>query len=151
MTIKGYTPLALLAADEEDLRVVSAVFQDAVTKTGELAYLPAARRFAMVANRFVWEEGASKKHGPFARARAGLHFDDVRAARLRGLDLSAHEAVIVLLSVGFEPDGEEGAGTITLTFAGGGEVALDVDAINATAQDLYGPWRTRSRPDHEAA
>jgi hypothetical protein len=148
MTLKGYKPLALLAADEEDLRVVSAVFQDAVTKTRDLAYLPAAKRFAMVANRFVWEDGASREHGPFARARAGLHVDDVRAARFRGLDISAHEAVVDLLAIRFEA-GEDGAGTILLTFAGGGEVALDVDAVNVTAQDLFGPWRTKSRPDHD--
>lgn len=149
MTIKGYRPLALLAADAEDLSVVSAVFQDAVAKTRDLAYLPAARRFALVANRFVWEEGASKDHGPFARVRAGLHLDDVEAVRLRGLDLGAHGAVVDLLAIGFEPEGEEGAGTVTLTFAGGGEVALDVDAINVAAQDLTEPWRTPSRPDHE--
>lgn len=150
MTSKGYKPLALLAADEDDLRIVSAVFQDAVIKTRDLAYLPRARRFAMVANRFVWEEGASKSRGPFFRARSGLHLDDVTAARLRGIDLSAHDAVVDLLSIGFDPRGE-GAGTISLTFAGGGEVALDVDAINVMAEDIYGPWATQNRPDHEGS
>ena len=150
MTPKNYTPLALLAADEEDLSVVSAVLQDAVAKVGDFAFLGAARRFAFVANRFVWEEGASKARGPFSRVRVGVHFDDVARVRSRGVDLGAKDAVVDLLSLAFK-EAEDGAGTITLTLAGGGAIALDVDAINVTAEDISVPWRTQNRPDHEAS
>ena len=147
MTPKNYTPLALMAADADDLQVVSAVLQDAVAKVGDLAFLRSARRFALVANRFVWEEGASKARGPFSRVRVGVHFDDVTRVRSRGVDLNARDAVVDLLSVAFEA-AEDGAGTITLTFAGSGEIALDVEAINVTLEDISAPWRTQSRPDH---
>ena len=160
MTPTNYTPLALMAADEDDLRVVSAVLQDAVAKVGDLAFLPKARRFALVANRFVWEEGASKARGPFSRVRVGVHLDDVTRVRSRKVDLGAREAVVSILSVGFEaaPDedasggdasGGEGAGTVTLTLAGGGEIALVVDAINVMLEDISAPWRTQSRPAHD--
>ena len=155
MTPKNYTPLALMAADEDDLRVVSAVLQDAVAKVGDLAFLSKARRFAFVANRFVWEEGASKARGPFSRVRVGVHLDDVARVRSRKVDLGAREAVVSILSVGFEaaPDsdasGGDGAGTVTLTLAGGGEIALDVDAINVMLEDISAPWRTQSRPTHD--
>ncbi|MBB4657860.1 DUF2948 family protein [Parvularcula dongshanensis] len=149
MTPKGYTPLALLAADAEDLQVVSAVLQDAVAKVGDMAYLPARRRFAFVANRFVWEEGASKTKGPFTRVRAGIHFDDVTAVRKLNLDTSDPGAVVDVLCVAYE--GGEDGGTVTITLAGGGAVALDVEAINATAEDISEPWRTQSKPDHETA
>ena len=149
MMPKNYTPLALLAADEEDLSVVSAVLQDAVAKVGDFAFLKGARRFAFVANRFVWEEGASKARGPFSRVRVGVHLDDVVRVRSRGVDLQAKDAVVDLLSIAFE-EAEDGAGTVTMTLAGGGAIALDVEAINVTAEDISAPWRTQSKPDHEA-
>ena len=148
MSIKNYEPLGLMAADADDLQVVSAVMQDAVAKVGEMAFLPRARRFALLANRFVWEEGATKERGPWHRVRTGLHFEDVARVRTRAVDLGAKEAVVSILALSFEPSGEDGAGTITLSLGGGGAIALDVDAVNAAAEDLSPPWRTQSRPDH---
>lgn len=148
MNKKNYTPLALLAADGEDLEVVSSVLQDAVAKLGDLAYLPDERRFAFVANRFVWEDGVKRNFGPYLRVRTGVHFDDVVRVRTKALKRGSKEAVIDILSVTFEP-GEDGAGVITLNLAGAGAIALDVDAVNATLTDLSEPWRTTSKPDHE--
>lgn len=149
MSINNYEPLGLIAADTDDLQVVSAVMQDAVAKVGEMAFLPRARRFALLANRFVWEEGATKERGPWHRVRTGLHFEDVARVRTKALDLGNKGAVVSILAVAFEPDGEEGAGTITLSLGGGGAIALDVESINAAAEDLSPPWRTQNRPDHE--
>ena len=153
MSIKNYEPLGLIAADEDDLQVVSAVMQDAVAKVGEMAFLPRARRFALLTNRFVWEEGATKERGPWHRVRTGLHFEDVARVRTRALDLGNKGAVVSILAVGFAPEGEgEDAtgGTITLSLGGGGAIALDVESINAAAEDLSPPWRTQNRPDHDA-
>lgn len=155
MSIKTYEPLGLMAADKDDLGVVSAVMQDAVAKVGELAFLPRARRFALLANRFVWEEGASKDRGPWHRVRTGLHFEDVIRVRTRSLDMGNKSAVISILAIGFEPaakddGGGEGAGTITINLGGGGAIALDVEAINAAAEDLSPPWRTQNKPNHDA-
>lgn len=149
MSIQNYEPLGLIAADTDDLQVVSAVMQDAVAKVGEMAFLPRARRFALLANRFVWEEGATKERGPWHRVRTGLHFEDVARVRTKALDLGNKSAVVSILAVAFEPEGDEGAGTITLRLGGGGAIALDVESINAAAEDLSPPWRTQNRPDHE--
>ncbi|WOI53782.1 DUF2948 family protein [Parvularcula sp. LCG005] len=148
MKIKNYKPLALMAADREDLDVVSAVLQDSVAKVGDVAFLPDQRRFALVANRFVWEEGANKTKGPFTRVRVGVHFDDVLSVRTKSVRLDAKSAIVDILSVTYH--GGEDGGTITLTLAGGGIVALAVDAINVTVRDISEPWRTQSKPDHEA-
>lgn len=149
MKIKNYKPVRLIAAGDEDLQIVAAHLQDAVMKVGDMAYLAAERRFAFVANRFIWEEGAAKRFGPFHRVRAGVHFDDVTAVRARHIRQTAKDAVLDLLSIRFEP-GEDGAGRVLLAFAGGGEVALEVEAINATVEDISEPWRTTNKPDHGA-
>lgn len=150
MKIKDYNPIAVMAADADDLSVVSSLMQDAVAKVGDFAFVPEDRRFALVANRFVWEEGATRDRGPFHRVRTGAHFDDVKSVRTRALKLEQKDAVVSILSIRFEP-GEDGAGTILLDLAGGGAIALEVDAINLTVKDLSAPWRTSHKPRHEDA
>ncbi|MCI5043203.1 MAG: DUF2948 family protein [Aquisalinus sp.] len=148
MNIKNFKPLRLMAADSEDIEVLSACLQDAVMKVGDMAYLPKERRFAFVANRFVWEEGANRKRGPFIRVRTGIHFDDVTSVRARNIRQDAKAAVVSLLAVRFEPK-EEGAGQLLLEFAGGGEIALEVQAINIALSDISDPWRTQNKPEHD--
>ena len=147
-SLKDYKPLRLMAGDAEDLGIMSAVLQDAVAKLGDFAFLPAERRFAIVANRFCWECAADRKRGPFARVRAGLHFDDVKSAQFQHLRTNAKDAVVELLAIRFEA-GEDGAGTIILDFAGGGAVRLEVESVNAYISDISEPWRTRAKPEHK--
>ncbi|MEO1137040.1 MAG: DUF2948 family protein, partial [Pseudomonadota bacterium] len=149
VSLTDYKPLRLMAGDVEDLGVMSAVLQDAVAKLGDFAFLPDERRFAFVANRFVWECAADRRAGPFARVRAGAHFDDVKSAKFQYLRTDARDAVVELLSIRFEA-GEDGAGEVILDFAGGGAVRLEVESVNAYMSDMSDPWRTRAKPDHKA-
>lgn len=135
--------LKLVALDPDDLAVLSAHLQDAVLKAGDLAYLPAERRFALVARRFDWEAPAGEPR----RRLAGLHFERVLAARTRGLDRADPEAVLALLAVTFEP-GEAPSGTVTLVFAGGAAVALEVECVEGQMRDLGAAWRAAGRPAH---
>lgn len=146
-TLRNYKPLRMLVETHEDLKVMSASFQDAVMKVGDIAYLKEARRFAFVTNRFVWECAAGRRQGPFARVRAGAHFDDVLAVREQNVRTDAKDAIVELLSVRFD-ETEDGGGLITLDLAGGGAIELTVESLNAGMADMSEPWRTRSRPDH---
>jgi len=146
-SLNDYKPLRLMAGDAEDLGVISACLQDAVAKLGDFSFLPDARRFAFVANRFVWECAGKGRTGPFARVRAGAHFDDVKSAQFQHLRDDAEGAVVELLSFRFEP-GEDGGGEIILDFAGGGAIRLEVESINAYMSDMSEPWRTRAKPKH---
>lgn len=146
-SLRDYKPLRLVAEDAEDLKVLSACLQDAVMKVGDIAFVPAQRRFAFVANRFVWECAPDRRRGPFARVRAGAHFDDVKAVRQRHVRLDARDAVLELLSLRFEP-GEDGAGAVTFDFSGGGAIRLEVESVNAGLSDLSTPWPTDRKPEH---
>lgn len=146
--LKDFKPLRLMAGDAEDLKVISACLQDAVAKLGDFAYLPGQRRFAFVANRFVWECAVTRMGGPFVRVRTGTHFDDVKSVKYQNLRMGAKTAVVELLSIRFE-EGEDGAGKIILDFAGGGAVLLEVESVNAYMSDISEPWRTRTAPKHE--
>lgn len=143
----AYSPLRLKAEDASDLQAISACLQDAVAKIGDFTWLPDQRRFAFVANRFVWETALDRTRGPFERVRAGAHFDDVRTVQRLNLRSEPKDAILELLAVRFEP-GQDGTGVVMLDFSGGGAIRLDVEAINARLMDISAPWRTRSKPQH---
>jgi len=129
-------PLRLIARDEEDLMVLSAHLQDARLSAAEMAYLPKQRRFALLLDRYCWEDGEDAKTRD-ARMRAGLHFDGVLNARTQNVDQAA-SAPLVLLALGFQP-GAEGAGAIEMFLEDGGRIRLDVECIDATMRDLDPP------------
>ncbi|MGO4704841.1 DUF2948 family protein [Microvirga sp. 2MCAF38] len=137
--------LKLVALDQEDLTVVSAYLQDALVRVGDIAYLPGERRFAIVAKRFAWEEGAS---APPQRRLMGLHFERVKAVRVRGIDPKNQDAVLNLLAISFD-ETDAPSGTASLIFADGGAIQVDVECIEMQMKDLGPVWAAESRPKHD--
>lgn len=149
------TDLKLIAFDSEDLDILSAHLQDAVLKIGEMTYLKREQRFAVLLNRFDWSQapvdGSKARNGrkPYQRRRAALRLERVRGARTQGLDLARKDGVLELLTLRFEPTAPENpSGTITLLFAGGGAIRLDVECVEAELRDLGAAWATKFRPVH---
>ena len=68
-------PLNIGALDPEDLSVISALTQDAVFPITEMRWQPRARRFALLINRFRWEDTGRDRHGP-ERVQTLLVLDD---------------------------------------------------------------------------
>jgi hypothetical protein len=57
--------------------------------------------------------------------------------------------VLSLLALGFEPlKADAPDGHITLIFAGGAAVRLEVECIEVELRDLGPGWRTDSMPEH---
>jgi len=137
-------PLRLIAQDADDLAVLSAALQDAVAKIGDISFEPAARRLTIAFNRYRWEAAGRKRE----RVRAGLQFGGVLQVQARNLRRDAPGAVIELLAVSFEP-GEAPGGSVTLAFAGGGDLRLEVECVDAALADLSDAWPARSAPAHE--
>ncbi len=142
------TPLKLAAFDEEDLAVLSAHVQDAVLKVSDLVWLPQEGRFAVAMNRFIWEKVADGRRKAFERRRSVLSFDRVQAVRSSRIDRERPDAVLELLAVSFETS-DTPAGKVTLVFAGGGAVQLDVEVIEARLADLGAAWATTAKPVHD--
>ena len=143
--------LKLRAEDEEDLRTISAILQDALVPVSEMAFLPEERRFALVANRFRWEceneapnaEDGGEPAGPlFERILTGLCFEGVSAVRLKNIDRRRGSRILELLHLGWEP------GCLTLTFAGGAAIRLEAAGISCRLDDMCEPWPTPFRPWH---
>jgi len=141
--------LRLLAEDAADLEVIAAAAQDALARVGDIAFDNKARRFSMMVNRFRWENAAAD--GPFERVRAALSFEGVLAVKSRKLRLDAPDALAAVLSISFQPAEEPPGGLVKILLAGDGEIALDVECLDALLVDLGESWRTPRRPDHEKA
>ena len=142
-------PLRLKAETPDDLSVMSALVQDAVAQTSEMAWARKHRRFTMLLNRFRWEDApAAEREGrSFERVRAILAVDSVLKARTSGVDPRDRDLVLELLAVAFEP-GEDGGGTLRLILAGDGEIALEVECLDVRLADVTRPYLARSRPQH---
>lgn len=139
-------PLKLRARDDEDLAVIAACLQDALVPIGDLTYLAEDRQFVGVLNRFRWEVAeAARGADAYQRVLCGLRFDRVRRVRLRGVDRRDCGRLLQLLTI------EASDRAITLVFAGGVAVRLEVEAVQCILEDLAEPWPTRWQPSHEGA
>lgn len=139
--------LKLMAEDTTDLEIIGAAVQDALVRVGDISLDKKARRFTVMINRFRWETAGAK--GPYERIRAALSFDGVLGVKSRRVRQDTDEALGSLLSIGFIPEEEPPGGVVRLMLAGGGEIAIDVECLDAVLVDTGPTWATPRRPDHE--
>lgn len=141
--------LKLIALDKEDLQIVSAHLQDAVLRVGDMAFLSEERRFVVALNRFNWlsAEDPMSNGRDYERRSSGLRFENVKRVQTKKISLLNKSQVLELLAIDFEESDAPG-GYITLTFAGGGAVRLEVDCIEAELRDLGFAWKTFRKPEH---
>lgn len=160
--------LRLRAEDGEDLRVIAAVLQDALVAMTDMEFLASEHCFAMVANRFRWEncdvteteaEQEQPAGGPekvyediafapcrsYERVNCGIRFDGVAAVRCKGIDRHDRGQILELLTIQAEP------GAVLMLFAGGSALRLEGEGITCHLQDLGDPWPTTWRPRHPIA
>ena len=137
--------LRLLAQDAEDLNAISALVQDAVLPVVEMQWDRQTRRFALLLNRFRWEDAAAARSGgrPVERVQSVLAIDSVLNLKRSGFDPSEKDQVISLLGLSFEP-GEDGSGRIVLTLAGDGAIAAEVECVDMTLTDVTRPYQAIS-------
>lgn len=135
-------PLRLLAQDADDLEVISAALQDAVAKVGDISFEAKAQRFTIAFNRYRWEAGGGQ------RVRSAIQLGAVMQVKARRIRRDRPDAVIEILAMTFEP-GEAPGGVVTLSFAGGGDICVTVECIEAVLADVSEPWPTRRTPAHD--
>jgi hypothetical protein len=143
------TQLKLLAEDAADLEILAAAAQDALVRMRDVAYDRRARRFTLMLDRFRWESAG--ENGPYERTRAVLSFECVLGVKSRKVRLDAPDAIAALLSLQFMPAAEPPGGEVRVTLAGGGDILLEVECLEAMLLDMGAAWSTPRRPDHEKA
>jgi len=160
--------LKLVALDQDDIEVVSAHVQDALVRVGDIFWQPREHRFVMALNRFDWMNAGDGKdfqtkdfqnkefqnkdfQSPdYRRCRTALRFERVVSCKCRDLSQADKNARLNLLAVEFAA-GEAPAGTVLLTFSGGGVIRLEVECLEAELVDLGEVFAAALCPDHFGA
>lgn len=144
-------PLNLGALDQDDLQVVSTLIQDAVFPASEMIWDASQRRFAILINRFRWEDRSLRDQSGHAveRVQTVLCIDNVLGIASQGIELANKDMIFSALSLQFEPEPDPG-GTVLLTLAGDGAIKLSVEALEVRLKDVTRPYRALSKtvPDH---
>lgn len=147
----GETPLRLRAEDADDLAILAALAQDAVFPANEMTWQADQRRFAILLNRFRWEDHAKAQDAKrdFERVQSVLVINDVLKVQTQGVSRDETDTVMSLLSFTFEA-GDDGTGRIELTLAGDGVIALDVECLDVALKDVTRPYvaPSHSAPKH---
>ncbi|WP_317055851.1 DUF2948 family protein [Roseovarius rhodophyticola] len=142
------TPLNLGALDEDDLKVISSLTQDAVFTVADMTWRAGEHRLAILINRFRWEDDGRDRHGA-ERVRSLLVIDNVLGVSSQGVDRKEKDTILSVLSLTFEP-GEDGAGYVVLTLAGDGAIRAEAEALEVNLRDVTRPYKAVSgkAPDH---
>ena len=147
----GVTPdqrLKLRGIDDEDLRVIAACLQDALTCITEMVYAAREDRFMAAFLRFRREiRPESEELGELLQCQCALTFDEVEAVRYRGIDPRFGRVRLELLTIVAEDD-PEGGMRISLVFAGGAAIQLKVRRIEIRLEDFGECSRASTVPVH---
>ena len=142
--------LSLGVQDADDLRVVSALVQDAILPVSEIAWDARARQLALLLNRFRWEDAdaAAREERPFERVRSVLLVRDAMRVQTDGITREG-DMILELLAITWQP-GADGTGRLLLEFAGDGTLAVECECLNAELRDVTRPYAAPSglRPTH---
>ncbi len=145
-------PLRLRALTPDDMPVLAALVQDAVFPITEMTFVRPRRRFAILLNRFRWEdrEAAARENRAFERVQALLTVENVQAVRSQGIDRGDKDMILSLLDISYAGPAD-GPGQLRLTLAGGGAIELDVEAPEVMVRDTTRPYRAVSgkAPSHD--
>lgn len=145
-------PLRLKALDAEDLAIVSGLVQDAVFPGSEMTWDRKARRFALLLNRFRWEDApkAEARKRAYERVQSVLVIEDAMRVQTSGVDARDADTILSLLALEFRP-GPDGTGHVELTLAGDGAIRVEVEALEVVLRDVTRPYvaPSRSKPRHE--
>lgn len=144
--------LKLKAQDNDDLTILSAYLQDAVTVVGDFNFDPKKRVFAMMVNRYQWEEGQIPGDCDTGkcchRVRTGCHFENIIRVSSQNIPQKNKAHVLELLAIETAKL-ENNNIAIDLIFAADGLVRLESELIEASMQDIGEPYPAKCHPKHD--
>lgn len=142
-----YTPLRMIAEDEDDLQVIAACLQDALVPLSGMDYDQETGKFHLVANRFCWECAPEMLEGDsfYQRVPTGLAVHHVTNIKKKDLDLQNKDELVNLLTIH-----DQDENYIHLIFSGGAEIRLTVDKISCHLKDVDEPYHTSNKPSHDS-
>ena len=149
--------LRLLARDEDDVVVVSALLQDAIIPGADMEFKRNAGQFIIVANRFCWEipplDGVTSSDGKPVHERrlCGICIRQVSAVQHHNWPDIWQGALFNLLALRLDDMAEQAGKGVGLQFefSGGLSLRILIDGIDITLADLDVGHPTSLQPAHD--
>jgi hypothetical protein len=138
--------LKLTALDADDLGVISAACQDALVAVRDCAYFKDEKRFVLLLNRFRWEADPTVE-AAYSRTHSALVFNEVTAVRHHQIPLDEPDRMLELLALVLDYRGD-GERSVTLRFAAGRAIRLEIARLACHLGDVGEPWATPWKPAH---
>ena len=149
--------LRLLARDEDDVAVVSALLQDAIIPGADMEFNRKKNQFIIVANRFCWEiqplDGVTSSDGNPVHERrlCGISIRHVTAVQHNNWPDLRQDALFNLLALRYvdvaQPEDERVG--LQFEFSGGSSLLLLTDEIDIMLADLDVGHPTSLKPVHD--
>ncbi len=143
--------VSLKAYDADGLLIISTLIQDAVFPVAQIQWRAQSRVFAVLLNRFRWEDVATAQSTgrELERVQSLLVVSGVLSVSSKLLAQGESDRALSVLSVAFIA-GEGGAGRLDLTLADGAVIALSVECLDVVLKDVTRPYiaRVQKVPSH---
>lgn len=144
--------LRLKAQDNDDLTIISAYLQDAVTVVGDFNFRPKERLFVMMLNRYIWEDykssGKTKEEKNCHRIRTGCHFENIINVTVQNIPQDDKKHILELLAIE-SSELENGNIAMELIFAAEAVIKLEAELIEGQMEDIGEPYPAACHPKHE--
>jgi hypothetical protein len=140
--------LKLIGKSQEDLKVISAYFQDSIIAIKDIVFLKKNRIFLMLANRFMWEGIEKGIYRQNKRIRCALKFEGVLKVKSKKINQKNRNKSLECLAIKCNKILSRNY-EIKFFFAGGGVITLISESIEAFMQDLGTPWNVKYIPKHK--
>ena len=134
-------PLSLSAVTKNDLIIFSTLIQDSIVDLKNIKWLPNSRRFAMMINRFRWEDEniASLEGYRFERVQSTLVFEGVLTVQSKGIK-QTNRSQFWILTLETSQKAVDEAQFINVIFADSGTISLKVECIEVFLKDVSQPF-----------
>lgn len=141
-----HDPLKLKASDPVDIKIMSALVQDALIPVSNFYYDATEKTFTILANRFCWEESPEilNHQKIYGRILCGIYFQNVERVQKMDFDRKKTDRDYNLLAIEFNKEDE-----IQLIFSGTSRIKLKGGSLCCHLTDLEDMWYTTTNPDHE--
>ena len=140
--------LKLNAKTDEDLKVISAHLQDAITQPGNIVHLKKNRMLLIQLNRFMWEDVEKGVFRKNKRIRTILKFDNVIGVDSKNIKHSSKDKFLDFLAIESNQLPDENY-EMKLIFSGDSIIRIVAEVIEVTLDDQGVPWDTKNKPKHK--
>lgn len=139
-------PIRLIAQDEDDAKIISALIQDSIAERKEMLHEQSRHEFSLLLRRFRWEDvnDAQNQKRNLERVQSVLSFKSVEKVQYSGFDSKDQNLAFDLIGLIVEKD------NIRVVFAGNGEIKLSIETIDIVLSDVSRPYsaKVQNIPKH---